>query len=82
MYEKAQRQEFITKAMAVYGNLKDDLVPAHEGEIVAIHPETGDHFLGRTLNEADDKAFARYPDEWLHFVRVGAPETALPLKTW
>ena len=82
MYKKALRQEFITKAKEAYANLKEDLEPASEGEIVAIHPENGDHFLGKTLNEADEKAFARYPDEWLYFVRVGAPETGLPLKTW
>jgi hypothetical protein len=82
MYEKALRQEFITKAKEAYANLKEDLEPAGEGEIVAIHPDNGDHFLGKTLNEADEKAFARYPDEWLYFVRVGAPETGLPLKTW
>jgi len=82
MYEKAQRQEFITKAKEAYAKLKDDLEPAHEGEIVAIHPENGDHFLGKTLNDTDEKAFAQYPDEWLYFMRIGSPEAALPLKTW
>jgi hypothetical protein len=82
MYDKAQREEFIAKGKEVYGKLKDDLEPSHEGEIVAINPESGDHFLGKTLNEADDKAFAKYPDQWLYFVRIGTPEAALPLKTW
>jgi hypothetical protein len=82
MYDKAQREEFIAKGKEVYAKLKDDLEPSHEGEIVAINPEGGDHFLGKTLNEADEKAFAKYPDQWLYFVRIGAPEAALPLKTW
>jgi hypothetical protein len=82
MYDKAQREEFIAKGKEVYEKLRDDLEPSHEGEIVAIYPESGDHFLGKTLNEADDKAFAKYPDQWLYFVRIGAPEAALPLKTW
>ena len=82
MYDKDERAEFISRGQAVYEKLKSDLEPAHEGEIVAIHPESGDHFLGKTLNEADEKAFATYPDEWLYFVRLGSPEAALPLKTW
>jgi hypothetical protein len=82
MYDKVQRQEFITKGKEVYGGLKDELEPSHEGQIVAIHPESGEHFLGETLNEADEKAFAKYPDQWLYFVRIGSPEASLPLKTW
>jgi hypothetical protein len=82
MYDKNERAEFISRGQAVYEKLKSDLEPAHEGEIVAIHPESGDHFLGKTLNEADEKAYATYPDEWLYFVRLGSPEAALPLKTW
>lgn len=82
MYDKNERAEFISRGQAAYEKLKSDLEPAHEGEIVAIHPESGDHFLGKTLNEADEKAYATYPDEWLYFVRLGSPEAALPLKTW
>jgi hypothetical protein len=82
MYDKAQREEFIAKGKEVYEKLKDDLEPVHEGEIVAIDPESGDHFLGKTLNEADEMAFAKRPDQWLYFVRIGTPEAALPLKTW
>jgi hypothetical protein len=82
MYEKAERQEFIAQGEQAYETLKDTLEPAHDGEIVAIHPASGDHFLGKTLNEADEQAFAKYADEWLYFVRVGSPEASLPLKTW
>ncbi|HUS69452.1 MAG TPA: hypothetical protein VM075_01575 [Anaerolineae bacterium] len=82
MYDKAHREEFITKGEAVYDRLKDSLEPAHEGEIVAIHPESGEHFLGKTLNEADEKAFAKHPDEWLYFVRIGSADASLPLKAW
>ncbi len=82
MYDKAKRQAFIAKAQKVYDILKVELEPRHEGAIVAIHPESGDHFLGKTLNDADQKAFAKYPDQWLYFVRIGSPEATLPLKTW
>lgn len=82
MYDKALREEFITKGKEAYDRLKGDLEPAHEGEIVAIHPESGEHFLGKTMNEADEKAFAKHPDEWLYFVRIGSADASLPLKTW
>lgn len=82
MYDKAKRQTFIAKAQKVYDILKVELEPGHEGGIVAIHPESGDYFLGKTLNDADQKAFAKYPDQWLYFVRIGSPEANLPLKTW
>jgi len=82
MYDKAQRVEFIAAGEEVYAKLKEHLEPTHEGEIVAIHPENGNHFLGKTLNEADEKAFTEYPDQWLYFVRIGSPEASLPLKTW
>jgi hypothetical protein len=82
MYEKAERQEFIARAKEAYEGLKGDLESEHDGEIVAIHPESGDHFLGQTLNQADERAYVKYPDTWLYFARIGSPEAALPLKTW
>lgn len=82
MYDIAERAEFIAKGQKVYEKLKGELELAHEGEIVAIHPQSGDHFLGKSLNVADEKAFAKYPDQWLYFVRIGSPEATLPLKTW
>lgn len=82
MYDKAERQAFITKAKEIYERIKGDLEPAHEGEIVAIHPDSGEYFLGQTLNQADAKAYERYPDGWLYFARIGSPEATLPLKTW
>ncbi len=65
MYNKAEREAFAAKAQAVYDKLKSELEPAHDGEIVAIHPGSGDHFVGKTLNEADEQAFSQHPDQWL-----------------
>lgn len=82
MYNDAERAEFMARGQEAYETLKSGLESGHEGEIVAIHLESGEHFVGRTLNEADEKAFTKYPDQWLYFVRVGSPDAALPLKTW
>ena len=50
--------------------------------VVAIEPESGDYFVGATLGKADAAAFARYPDQWLYFVRLDNPEAAVSLPTW
>ncbi len=50
--------------------------------IVAIEPESGDVFLGKTLGLADKAAFEKYPDQWVYFVRLDNPEAAIPLPTW
>lgn len=60
------------------------LLPKLEGQtgIVAIEPESGDHFVGATLGKADAAAYAKYPDQWVYFVRLDNPEAAIALATW
>jgi len=80
--DEATRRAFIGKAKAAYQQLQSTLEPAHNGEIVAIEPESGEHFLGKTLGQANNAAYAKFPDGWVYFVRIGEPEAAMPLKTW
>ena len=81
MYQdKAVREAFIAKAKEVFERIKGEL-EGQEG-IVAIEPESGDYFVGKTLGKANDAAFQKHPDKWLYFVRLDNPEAALPLKTW
>jgi len=80
--DKATRQAFISKGLEIYNSLKAQLEPAHNGEIVVIDPASGDHVLAKTLGEADKAMFAKHPDKWALFVRVGTPDAYLPLKTW
>ena len=81
MYQdKATREAFIAKAKEVFERIKGEL-EGQEG-IVAIEPESGDYFVGKTLGKANDAAFQKYPDKWLYFVRLDNPEAALPLRTW
>jgi len=60
------------------------LLPKLEGQtgIVAIEPESGDYFVGATLGRADAAAYAKYPDQWVYFVRLDNPEAAIALATW
>jgi hypothetical protein len=78
--DKATRGAFITRAKEVYEKIKGEL-EGKEG-LVAIEPESGDYFVGQTLGQANDAAFAKHPDRWVYFMRIDDPEAATPLKTW
>ena len=51
--------------------LKSELEPLHSDEFVAIEPESGDYFLGKTLSEAIGASRARHPSKFAHALRVG-----------
>ena len=78
--DKKARQAFIAKGEEVFEGIKGKL-EGQEG-VVAIEPESGEYFVGKTLGAANDAAFAKYPDGWVYFVRFDDPEAAIPLKTW
>jgi hypothetical protein len=78
--DKATREAFAAKAKGVYEKIKGEL-EGKEG-LVAIEPESGDYFVGQTLGQANEAAFAKHPDRWVYFMRIDNPEAAMPLKTW
>ena len=64
--------EFVQRAETIYANrLQALLEPAHLDEFVVIEPESGDYFLGQTLNQATRAARSVYPDRLTHAMRVG-----------
>jgi hypothetical protein len=78
--DKEARGAFIAKGKDVFEEIKGKL--EGQGGIVAIEPESREYFVGKTLGAANDAAFAKYPDAWVYFVRIGEPEAAMPLRTW
>ncbi|MBC7264319.1 MAG: hypothetical protein H5T64_08155 [Chloroflexi bacterium] len=76
------KEAFEAKGRQVYEKIKAQLEKNSPGEIVAIEPESGEYFVGKTLGQANDLAFAKYPDKWMYFVRIGSPEAAIALQTW
>ncbi|MBC7249239.1 MAG: hypothetical protein H5T62_03065 [Anaerolineae bacterium] len=78
--DKKAREAFIAQGKAVYEKIKDELA-GQEG-VVAIHPESGDYFVGKTLGKANAAAYEKYPDQWMYFVRLSDPNAAMPLPTW
>jgi hypothetical protein len=78
--DKKVKAEFEARARARLEELGPRL--AGEAGIVAIEPESGDYFVGATLGQANDAAFARYPDRWFYFVRLDNPQAAIALPSW
>jgi len=64
--------EFVRRAESIYiSRLRAILEPTHIDQFVAIEPDSGDYFLGKTLNEATRAARVTYPDRLTHAMRVG-----------
>jgi hypothetical protein len=52
-------------------HLKSKLEPEHNGEFVAIEPESGRYFLDKDSTRVALKALAELPDKKFFFARVG-----------
>lgn len=63
--------EFAAKGKQVYTQIRAELEAEHKGEVVAIEPESGDYFLGKTMGEAGDKAREKHPNKVFYFARIG-----------
>ena len=64
--------EFVRKAEEIYASrLRAFLEPDHVDDFVVIEPESGDYFLGKTLNEATQAARRTHPDRLTHAMRIG-----------
>jgi hypothetical protein len=50
--------------------------------VVAVEPESGDFFVGATLGQANDAAYAKHPDRWVYFCRLDDSEAEIVLATW
>ena len=48
-----------------------DLEKNNYGAFVCIEPESGDFFVGQTMDDAVNKAIDAYPDRLTHTLRIG-----------
>ena len=63
---------FVRKAENFYAaRLRALLESAHHDEFVAIEPESGDYFLGKSLSQAAQAARRVYANRPTHIMRVG-----------
>ena len=68
--------EVARKAQVVYEEqLRAKLEATNVDDFVAIEPESGDYFLGKTLSEAIQAARAAHPDRLPFALRVGHRST-------
>jgi hypothetical protein len=64
--------ELLQRTQQIYDDrLKQELERTHLHSFVAIEPDSGDYFLGRTLSEASAAASAAHPDRRSCVLRVG-----------
>jgi len=71
-----QSIEVARKAQAIYHDrLRRKLEISNPDEFVAIEPESGDFFLGKTLSEAIQAARAVHPQRLPFTLRVGHAST-------
>jgi hypothetical protein len=61
--------------------LRAELEAGHPDRFVAIEPESGDHFIADSLDEAVRAARAKHPARLSHVVRIGH-QAALRLGMW
>ena len=80
--DKQALAAFAERGMIIYETLRHELESQHAGEIVAIEPDGGEHFVAPTLGKANRAAHQKYPDGWIYFVRIGEPAAAIALRTW
>jgi hypothetical protein len=68
----ADSQELARRAESIYEQrLKAELESKHLDYFVAIEPDSGDYFLGRTLSEAAAAARKAHPGRRAFLLRVG-----------
>lgn len=68
----AHTTDVACRAEAIYATrLKESLEVSHPDKFVAIEPESGEYYLGRTLSEAIALARKAHPGRMAHVVRVG-----------
>ena len=61
-----------TRAREIYESvLRRELEEKYRDKFVCIEPESGDHFLGDTFDEAVNAAIDAFPDRLTHTIRIG-----------
>ena len=68
----AETKLVVERAKQIYASrLQDSLEAEHRNRFVAIEPESGEHFLGDTFDEAVKRARTKYPSRLPHVIRIG-----------
>jgi len=71
MPSQDERRAARDRARTIYQRIEKDLPDDSRGSIVAIEVESGDYFIGRTLEAATAAAQKKRPGKPLYLFRVG-----------
>ncbi|MFL7810430.1 MAG: hypothetical protein ACK2VD_08935 [Anaerolineae bacterium] len=74
------KEELQSRGRVAYARIRATL--EHQGGVLAVEPQSGTHFWGRTLGEANRLAYEAFPDQWLYFCRLDDPTAEIVLPTW
>ncbi len=67
-----ETKSVILRAKQIYADqLKVDLEATQANRFVAIEPESGEHFLGDTFDQAVRSAREKFPTRLSHTIRIG-----------
>ncbi|MCE9548705.1 MAG: hypothetical protein K8T25_24775 [Planctomycetia bacterium] len=67
-----ETKSVIERARQIYAaQLQADLESQHLDRFVAIEPESGEYFLGDTLDDAVKSARTKYPSRLSHTIKIG-----------
>ena len=68
----AQTADVARRAKQLYeANLRTKLEATNRNDFVAIEPDSGDYFFGKTLSEAIQASRAAHPDRLAFAMRIG-----------
>jgi hypothetical protein len=71
-----ESEDIVRRAELIYDQrLREEFEPTHKGKFLAIEPDSGDHFLGRRLEEAAAAARRAHPNKTSYVLRIGFPAT-------
>lgn len=71
---KVINKDFIAhKSEAIYQKIKTEMEANHKGEFLAIDPESGDYYLGKTSLEAILNGGKEHPNSVFYIIRIGFP---------
>lgn len=67
------KEQLARKGEAIYQKIKAEMETNHKGEFLAIDPENGDYYLGKTSLEAGLKGRKEHPNTVFYIIRIGFP---------
>lgn len=67
---KAEKDDRGKKARSYFEQICPQLIDKHYNWFITIEPNSGDYFIDRDIEVAEDKAYQKYPSDWLVTFRL------------